>query len=353
MADTDGAAVRVDPLVVEVDLQLLQTAQHLAGEGFVDFDHVHGRQGQTGALQDFLYGRYRANAHYPGFDPGNSAGEDARAGGQTELVADVFVAEQQRGGAVVNAGGIAGGHHATLEQRWQSSQFFQGSAGSGMFVGCYSGCRVLPPPCRDLYLQQFFVIKPGCSGCFVFLLGSGCERVTVCPADSEVPGQVVRGLRHGVVAVLSHERPVGKAPAEHGIVQLLVAVKAGFRLAQHPGRAAHALDAAGDEQLPLSATDGARRVQGCRGAAGAQAVDGDAADGGMHAGQQRGITRDIAAVFTRLIGVAEHHIFYQAAVDAVAVQQPLDNGRRQVIRAHRRQPAAVTAEGGTDAVVNY
>src|SRR6184192_416621 len=51
MADRDGAAIRVDPAVAEIDFEAAQTGQHLRREGFVDLDHVDVLQRQTGALE--------------------------------------------------------------------------------------------------------------------------------------------------------------------------------------------------------------------------------------------------------------------------------------------------------------
>src|SRR6267142_56232 len=51
MTDGDGAAVRVDTRVLEVDLHQLEAAEHLAREGFVDLDDVHILQLQTRSLQ--------------------------------------------------------------------------------------------------------------------------------------------------------------------------------------------------------------------------------------------------------------------------------------------------------------
>ena len=221
-----------------------------------------------------------------------------------------------------------------------------------MFIGCYFCRRVLAPFCRHFYFQQLFLVEPGISRGLVLLLGGECERVAVFAADGEVPGQVVRGLRHGVVAVLLQERLVGETPAKHCVVHLLVAIKAGFRLVQHPGPTAHALHAAGNEQLPLGTTDRPGCIQGRRSPAAAQAIDSHAAHRGMHAGQQGGITRDVTTVLTRLVGIAEDHVFHQAAIDAAPVQQRLDDGCRQVVRPFCRQPSAITAEGGADPVID-
>ena len=52
MTDGDGAAVRIDARILEIHLQQREAAQHLAGEGLVDFNHVHVLERAKLSLKD-------------------------------------------------------------------------------------------------------------------------------------------------------------------------------------------------------------------------------------------------------------------------------------------------------------
>ena len=116
MADAYGAAVRVDPFVPEIDLQLFQTTQHLGSKSLVDLYDIHIGQRQARALQGFLRRRDRADPHHPGFDTGDCAGQNASTRGQSQFFADILVSQQQCGRAVIDAGGIAGGDYTAFKQ---------------------------------------------------------------------------------------------------------------------------------------------------------------------------------------------------------------------------------------------
>src|SRR4029077_18066074 len=68
VADRDGAAIRVDPAVGEIDFEAAQAGQDLRRERLVDLDHVDVLQRQAGALQRLFRGRHRAEAHYARLD---------------------------------------------------------------------------------------------------------------------------------------------------------------------------------------------------------------------------------------------------------------------------------------------
>ena len=54
VAQGDCTAVGIDARVVILKPKLAQDCQALCGKGFVEFNHIHLRQGQTGQRQHFL-----------------------------------------------------------------------------------------------------------------------------------------------------------------------------------------------------------------------------------------------------------------------------------------------------------
>src|SRR6185436_13537378 len=131
----------------------------------------------------------------------------------------------------------------------------------------------------------------------VLLLRAEREFVGLLARDAEVLGDVVAGLGHGVVAELLRHLRIRKARADGGVVHLDFAAEWRVGLAHDVGRAAHALDAAGDVEVAFATGDGARGIDHRLQAARAQAVDRDAGRGWRQAGEQRGEARDVAAVF--------------------------------------------------------
>ena len=261
-------------------------------------------------------------------------------------------ADEQRRGAVVHAGGVAGGDHAAFEQRFQllqripccesrrgcsSASIFAGGA-SFLFAGSVDG--------MNLALVEALGLGLG-----VFLLRGERELVGLLARDAEVLRHVVAGLGHRVVAELLHHFRVGEARADGGVEHLHFAAERRVGLAHDVRRAAHALDAAGDVEVAFAAGDGARRVDHRLQAARAQAVDGDARRGRRQAGEQRGEARDVAAVLARLRDAAHDHVADLRGVDLVARHHFLQHFGGEVVGTHRRELAGVAADRGAQSVV--
>ena len=67
---------------------------------------------EAGQLEHLARRRRRAEAHDPRRDAGGRHADDARARRQAVLRRGAFAGDQQRAGAVVDAGRVAGGHRA-------------------------------------------------------------------------------------------------------------------------------------------------------------------------------------------------------------------------------------------------
>jgi hypothetical protein len=57
MTDGDGAAIRVQSLVLRRDAKTLEAAENLSGESFFDLDDIHSRQSQSGPLSSTTHRR--------------------------------------------------------------------------------------------------------------------------------------------------------------------------------------------------------------------------------------------------------------------------------------------------------
>src|SRR5690606_12756159 len=143
VANGDGPTVGVQAGIVEGDAQLLGATQHLDGEGFVDLDHVHVVQRQTSSGEGFLAGLNRAQAHHPRCNTGYGTSENTGAGLEVVFLADGFAANDQRCGAIVDAGGVTGGDHAVAKQRAQTGQGGQVTGRARMLVLVHHLVRLL------------------------------------------------------------------------------------------------------------------------------------------------------------------------------------------------------------------
>ena len=171
--------------------------------------------------------------------------------------------------------------------------------------------------------------------------------------DLEVGRHVLRRLRHRIDAVLFLHQLVDEAPADGGVVDRVAARERALGLRHHEGCAAHAFYAAGDHQARFAALDGARRGAQRIEPRAAQAVDGCAGHLRRQAGEQRGHARHVAVVLAGLVGAAVDHVGDRLPVDPRVArhQRPQRNGA-EVVGAHRRQRAAVAAEGRADRIAD-
>src|SRR5690606_20946752 len=111
----NGAAVDVD--LFGIPAQSLADAQCLGGKGFVGLDQIQIGQLPAGLFQAAAGGRDGGIAHDGRVDPGAGVGGNAGQDGQAERCRLAGAHQQHRGGAVVEAGGVAGGDAAVLPER--------------------------------------------------------------------------------------------------------------------------------------------------------------------------------------------------------------------------------------------
>src|SRR3954447_25851314 len=104
VARRDGPTVDVD--LVRGQVEVLHEPQDDGRERLVDLDEVEVVDGQPGLLQR-LAGRGRRTGQHDGrLLAGHRGGQDAGPRREAELLADRLVADQQRGGAVDDAGAV-------------------------------------------------------------------------------------------------------------------------------------------------------------------------------------------------------------------------------------------------------
>src|SRR6478672_3354237 len=123
VTERDCAAVGVHSAVVIGDAELAKDGEALRSERLVQFDHIEIRDFEAQPLHQLLAGGSGADAHDPRRNAGDRRAEDAGAGSQAIAFRRFLAGDDDRGGAVVDARGIAGGHRAVgADDRFQLRQ---------------------------------------------------------------------------------------------------------------------------------------------------------------------------------------------------------------------------------------
>ena len=162
--------------------------------------------------------------------------------------------EDERGGAVVDAGGVAGGDgEVGAVDALELRQRLGGGARARVLVDGDDDRVALPLRDRhrhDLVGEAAGVLRGGPAR-----LAAGGEGVLVGAGDAVVGGDVVGGLGHRMGAERRLHLRVREAPADGGVVDGVGAGEGAVGLRHHEGGAGHALDAAGDHHVAVAGAD--------------------------------------------------------------------------------------------------
>ena len=126
------------PLTLTIDgipAHVLVDGAGLRGEGLVGLDQIEVADRPAGLLQRLARGRDRSGAHDRRVDAGGGPGNDARQRRDAALGGFRLGHQHHGGGAVIDAGGVAGGHRAFLvEGRPQLGHGVERRAVADIFV---------------------------------------------------------------------------------------------------------------------------------------------------------------------------------------------------------------------------
>ena len=272
MAEGNRAAMRVHVFGIVRQAELTGHGQALRGESLVQLDHVDVADLQAEAFQQFLGGRGRADAHDAWVHAGGRHRHDAGARCQTVTLRGFLGGDDQGSSAVVHTGGIASGDCAALlaERRPEFGEGLQRGVAARVLVAIDRNSALAAGDLHrgDLAGEEAAVLR----GLGAHLRAVG-EGVLVGAGDLEVLGDVLRGLGHGVDAVLVLHQWVDEAPADRRVVDLGGTGERLGGLAHDERRAGHAFDTAGDHQAGVTGADRARGGADGVKAGAAQTVD--------------------------------------------------------------------------------
>src|SRR5690349_23369877 len=112
MAERDRAAVGVHLRRVIGKAELAKNCEPLRGEGLVQLDHVEVADLETKPLHQLLARGRRADAHDARRNASDGSTDHTRLGGEPVTLRRFFGRDNQRRGAIVYSGGVAGGDGA-------------------------------------------------------------------------------------------------------------------------------------------------------------------------------------------------------------------------------------------------
>ena len=294
-------------------------------------------------LGELSHRRDRADPHHPRRNARRGVAENAGDRLKSMRFRRFARGDDQRRGAVVDAGGVARRHAAALaHDAAKPGQRFEGRVGARVLIRLDAGHA--PFAILDLDRDDFLPERPFRLGRRGALLRAQRERVLVGARNLIFVGDVLGRLRHRIDAVKLLHRRIDEAPADGGVENVRRPLKRRLSLAHDERGAGHQFGAAGDRELNLARLDPPRRRGDRLHARGAKAVDGCARNGLGQAGEQERHAREIAVVLARLVGAAEKDLVELLAEAGMAAHELADRRRREIVGAHAGQRAAVAAD---------
>jgi hypothetical protein len=138
VAQGDGAAVDVGLVAVEAEGAL--DGNILGREGLVDLNEVHLLEGEASALEGFLGGVNGADAHDGGLNADVGPGDEAGEGSKLVAAGSVGRGDDDSGGAVRDARGVASGDDTVFgEDGGELGEGRSGGVGARVLVGGEGG----------------------------------------------------------------------------------------------------------------------------------------------------------------------------------------------------------------------
>ena len=196
-----------------------------------------------------------------------------------------------RGGTVIDAGGVAGGHRAVLgERRAQLAHALDGGAEAGILVGVDHHVTLAG---LDRHRCDLVLEPAGLDRFLGLVLRGDCEGILLFTGELPLQGDILGGLAH-VVAV----EGVGETVLDHGVGHLERAHLGAIAEIGNVWCLAHALLAAGNDDAAVTVLD---RLAGHRHRLEPRAAeDIDAIGGNLH--RHAGIDRRLAGRILPLPG---------------------------------------------------
>ena len=142
---------------------------------------------------------------------------------------------------------------------------------------------------------------------------------------------------------------MSKAPANCGVINFGFARKSTFRFGHHKGRAAHAFNAARNDDFCRTASDGARTYNHCIESTGTKPVYSNGRNALAELRKQCGHARDVAVVLARLICATKNNFI---DLNLLALYNCIYDVSCQIIRPHHGERSTMASDGCPLAATN-
>ena len=115
MTQRNAGAVDVQSVII-VPTPALEHGQDLTRKGLVQFNQIHIIKTQASALEQFLNGWHRANAHVGRMTAGSGPAGQVGTGHEAQRFKLILGNDQAGGSGIILLGGIACGHDAPVNR---------------------------------------------------------------------------------------------------------------------------------------------------------------------------------------------------------------------------------------------
>ena len=322
-------------------------------ERLVELDEIEVLRLPAAARERLGPGRDRPLAHRVGVHARRRVRDDARERLEAVRAHDVAAGDEHAGGAVVERGAVAGRDGArpcettvgslaspssVTSERGDSSFAKRTGSAPLPFCGIGTGTISRSNAPAAIAAAAFFCeprANASCSSRPIFHLA----------ATSSAVSPIERSGKRSAIFGFSKRQPSDVSKTFGGRARERL-----VGLAEDERRARHALDAAADGDLGVARRDAPDGVAHRLETRPAEAVHGDGRHLVRETREERRHARDVAVVLARLVGRAEGDLIELLAEGRGALAERDEDVRGQVVGAHRREPAAVAADGGADGV---
>src|SRR5262245_20323438 len=211
MPERNGAASRIHLAALEP--KLLEYRDRLDCECFVQLEQIDVRRLQLRPIERLFDRRHGTHAHDGGIDAGGRKRENARQWLPSELRGALRSGDDDSGGAVVDARGVARRDRSVLlERRLQAGELLWGSAGAWIFVGVERDRIALL--LWNLHRHDLVLEQAGLNRALRTALTLRRVRVLLLAAHVEPARDVLRRSPH-VIAAHRARQPLEPHRVEH------------------------------------------------------------------------------------------------------------------------------------------
>ena len=337
MAERDRAAIDVDLGCIPAKLDA--HAERLRGERLVGFDQIHVVDRISGLFKNLAGRESGTDTHDGRIDAGGSARDKLRHRFHAQLLRFLCAHNDDRGGAVVDAGSVCGGHSTVLlKGGFELGQALGDNAGARELVRVEHNCVLFN---LDRNRNDFIFKLAGLLSGFALLLAAGGKLVLHLAGDAVFLGNVFSSDAHVIVV----ER-VGQRVVNHRVNKCAVAhTVAVTALRKRIRCAGHILHTTRDDDVGFTAGNQRRREVNALQTGTAEVVEGRGRNLDRDARMDCGLTRDVLSL-GGLQNAAHKDLVDLLGLDTRAVERLLDDNCTELLDRDVGERAAELADCG-------